>query len=231
MKTIAIILISISVGGLAKASLLAGWSFNTQTASSTAPTTMSPEHGSGSLGLSPLASSADANIGGNSSGTSINEFNGDTTGKDFYVQGGTSEIENGRSILFSLSTSGYLNVVLSYATYGTSSGFNSQQWSYSTDGTHYTALGSAITVPSSYTAESVDFSSVSTLNNDSMVYFELTLNGATGSTGADHFDNFQFNATPVPESNWGAWSGAGLLLICVAQEWRQHRRQNSAAGG
>lgn len=138
--------------------MIAGWNFNTQTVS----TTMAADHGSGSLDLSQLANNTDANIGGTSSGTSINEVIGDTAGKDFYVQAGSTQRENGRSIIFSISSSGYENIVLSYATSGSGTGFNSQQWSYSTDGTHYTSFGSAITVPttSTYTVETVDFSSI-----------------------------------------------------------------------
>ena len=215
----------LSCASVGRGALIAGWNFNSQT-SGAAPTPITTDHGSGSLDLSHLANeSADATIGGSSSGISVNKVSGDANGNDFFVAAGTSLVENGKSIIFSLSTSGYQNLVVTYATERSASSFTTQQWSYSTDGVNYTSFGSAISVPTTtYTMETVDFTGTSAVNNDSIVYFELTLSGATANTGGDHFDNFQFNATAVPEpAGWGAISAVGLLGICGLREWRQRR--------
>lgn len=213
-----------------RGALIAGWNFNDQTAG-VAGSPITAEHGSGSLDLSHFASMADETIG--SGGTGINKISGDVNGHDFYVQAGTAEIENGASMIFSLSTSGYENIVLTYATFGTSTGFTTQQWSYSTDGGANYMVFFSVTPNTSYTSEPVDFSSVSDINDASSILFELTLDGASGSSnGSDHFDNIQFNGdaiTPVPEYPWlGLMSGAGLLGVCVLHVWCQRRRRNSA---
>jgi|GEM_PF-965190 len=210
----------LSCASVCRGALIAGWNFNNQ-ATGTAPTSISADHGSGSLDLSGLSSSADAKIDGTSSGLNSGS---DVAGNALALKGGTSEIENGKSIIFSLSMSGYKKLVLTYATVGTSTGFTVQNWNYSADGgANYISFAS-ISVPTSYTTETVDFSSVSDLNNDSSILFELTVSGATGSTGSDHSDNIQFNADAVPEPpEWGAISALGLMGICGLREWRQRR--------
>jgi len=220
-----LILVLMAAGACSgRAAIIADWNFNDQT-SGPASSSIAAEHGSGSLNLSQLANSADATIG--TGGTAINEVGGDTAGKDLIVTAGASQRENGKSIIFSLSTSGCKNIVLTYATQASSTGFNSQQWSYSTDGTHYTSLATITGMGAAYTTtgtETVDFSTVTALDNDSTVYFALTLSGASGSSGTDHFDNIQFNADVVPEPTAvGAIATAGLLALCGLRVWRQRR--------
>jgi hypothetical protein len=214
----------LSCASVGRGALIAGWNFNSQ--AGTAPTPISADHGSGSLDLSHLANSSDATIS-SSGGTAVNKFGSDLAGNDLIVTAGTSLRENGKSIIFSFSTSGCQNIILTYATTASSTGFNSQQWRYGTDGINYTSFATVTGMGLTYTAtgvETVDFSSATAVNNDATVYFELTLSGASGSGGTDHFDNFQFNATAVPEPpEWGAISALGLMGICGLREWRQRR--------
>lgn len=219
---------------MCRATMIADWNFN-YSSGGQATTAMAASHGTGSLDLSRLSSGSDASIG--SSGTAVNEYTGDAAGRDFYIQGGTKSDsaypENGKSVVFSVSMSGYQKLKVTYATFGTSSGFSEQDWSYSTDnGASYTLFNtfdesSGTAIPTAYAIETVDFSSVTTFNNYSSVLFELTLNGATGASGSDHFDNIQFNAdavSAVPElAASGAMSGAGLLALCGWRIWRQCR--------
>ena len=215
-----------------KATLIANWNFNAL-ASGTAPSSITASHGAGSLDLSQLNKSADANIDG--SGSSLNEFGSDVVGKALALQAGSSEVENGKSIVFSLSMSGCQNLGLTYATTKSGTGFDGQNWSYSTDGgAHFSSdglVGSSISVPTSYSTELVNFSSVSALNNNSSILIELTISGATYFSGSDHFDNIQFNAdtiTAVPEPpGWGVIAAIGLLGVGGLHEWRQQRAAGS----
>jgi len=227
MKKIIAMVCLTGLTSLTEASLIAGWNFNSQTSSTPAPTPISADHGSGSLDLSQLANSADATIGG--SGTAQNEYAGDTAVNDLIVTAGSSQRENGKSLVLSFSTSGYQNIILTYATDASGTGFNSQQWSYSTDGVNYTPFATVTGMMTTYTltgTETVNFSSTTDVNNVATVYFELTLNGASGSGGTDHFDNIQFNGDiiPVPEPPmWGVIYGAGALAFCGIKIWRQQR--------
>lgn len=180
----------LSCASVGRGALIAGWNFNSQT-SGAAPTTMAGEHG-GTLDLSHIFTPSDAVIGGASSGTTVNEFSGDVAGKDFqFGSSGTGGAnENGKFLVFSLSMSGYQNLVLTYATEQTGNAFTAQNWSYSTDGgANYTSFATINPSAGSYATATVNFSSVSALDNASSVLFELTVSGASGATGSDHFDN------------------------------------------
>jgi hypothetical protein len=235
MKKIAMTLCLVGATFLSKADLVADWNFN-QTPAAPSPTPIAAsggaEAGAASLDLSHLAYSFDATIGSSSSGTSVNKIANDETGESIFIVGGTGDVENGKSIIFTLSMSGYQGLVLTYATDRTSTGFNQQAWSYSTDGGITFNPSSSITsISNGFTTATVNFSSA--VDNDSSVLIELTLNGASSSSGSDHFDNMQFNANdyffPVPESAaYGLISALGLLAICSASIWRWQRAARRA---
>ena len=227
MKKIALTLCLVSAAFLTRADLVADWNFNqTPAAPSPTPITASggAESGTASLDLSHLSSGDDATIGSSFSGTSVNIVVGDANGESLFIVGGTGEVENGKSIIFSLDMSGYQNLVLTYATDRSTTGFSEQDWSYSTDGGATFNSSSAVTsISSGFAKATVDFSSA--IDNDSSILIELTLKGATTTSGSDHFDNIQFNAddyiAPVPEpAGWGLISAIGLLGICGVGIWR-----------
>jgi hypothetical protein len=214
----------------ANATLVASWNFN-QTPATPAPALIlasgGVEAGTASLDLSHLSSSFDATIGSSSSGTSVNRVSGDSTGESLFVVGGANNVENGKSIIFTLNTSGYQDLVLTYATDRSSTGFNEQDWSYSTDGgITFNSLSAITSISSGFTTETVDFSSA--VDNDASILIELNLKGASASSGSDHFDNIQFNADTYVESvpepaEYGLVSAIGLLGICGVSIWRGQR--------
>jgi hypothetical protein len=109
---------------------------------------------------------------------------------------------------------GLQDLVVTFATRGTSSGFNSGLWSYSTDGSAFTSAGLASTATTSTTfaLATADFSSMAQLDNDGSVWIRYTLAGATTTSGNNRIDNLQLNASPivVPEPPAFVLVAAGL---------------------
>jgi hypothetical protein len=58
-----------------------------------------------------------------------------------------------------------------------------------------TGLNSVPTAATTYEAKTLDFSSITAINNQATVYIKLTLNGAASTTGNNRFDNIVFQAT------------------------------------
>jgi hypothetical protein len=156
--------------------------------------TISPNQGAGSITINPLGSG----FTGNFSGTTINALGGDPAGTSLSLIAGTNQVNNGASITIQFSTLGLSDVVLSFATQRTSTGFNSNQLAYSLDGVNFTNFGSPITPASSFALVTFDLSSITALNNQATVYLRYTLNGATSSAGNNRIDNLQITAAPAP---------------------------------
>src|SRR5262249_21213733 len=104
-------------------------------------------------------------------------------------------------------------------------GFNSDQLSYSTDGTAFTNFGSAYTPAGSFALQSFDLSTITQLDNQATAFLKITFGGATGTSGNNRLDNVQINGTliptavPLPNAAWGG----GVLLGLIAL----HKRRSS----
>jgi hypothetical protein len=71
-------------------------------------------------------------------GSTINVEAPDEAGGSISIQGGTDADNNGSYIQFEFSMASREDLDISYATRGTASGFDTQTWSWSTDGTNFT---------------------------------------------------------------------------------------------
>ncbi len=114
---------------------------------------------------------------------------------------------NGSSIVFKISMTGYQDLSLTYSTRGTSTGFTTHEWLYSTDGSSFTTV-STITGRNvtSFSSQSVDFSSIAAIENQSNVYIKLTVSGASG-TGNNRLDNINFVASSsIADETAPVWS-------------------------
>ena len=131
---------------------------------------------------------------------------------------------NGKSLIFSFNTLGYEDLILSFATRGTSTGFNTHAWSWSTDGINYTPVaGNTAVTATTFEVKTLDLSAVAGLDNASAAYLMLTLSGASSATGNNRLDNIQLNASPiaVPEpSAMAIVGGFGLLGLFMAARRR-----------
>ena len=198
----------------AKANEVAVWNFN--------DSDLIVDHGNGTLTTNLLA----ANVGF-AAGTTNNARLGDIAGQALQLQGGTSNANNGRNLTFNLSTLGFENIVVSFATQGTSTGFNSNQLQYSLDGVTFIDFGSPYTPATTFGSTPVifNFGAIIGLNDNPNAAFRIVFNGATSSTGNNRIDNFvvegsAINST-IPEPTTVLLLGTGLSGIISLRNKRK----------
>ena len=180
------VLILLAASEAARADELAVWNFN--------DSNLNVDRGNGTFTSNIIA----ANILF-AAGTTNNARQGDIAGQALSLQGGTGVANNGRNITFNVSTLGFSNIVVSFATQGTSTGFNSNQFQYSLDGISFIDFGPPYVPLSAFGTVPVVFtlSSILGLNNNPIAAFRIVFNGATSSTGTNRIDNFVVEGTPV----------------------------------
>lgn len=104
------------------------------------------------------------------------------------------------TLVFTLPTTGYENVIVKYTTRrsSASNGAGVQVIDYSTDGTTYTNLTSINTDSNGPVLQTLDFSSIPTADNNPNFKIKITfLQGAGGVTGNNRFDNFTMDGTSL----------------------------------
>ncbi|MBS1595487.1 MAG: hypothetical protein JST90_14315 [Bacteroidetes bacterium] len=201
---------------LSAQTLLAGWDFQTTSGGGTAaaaapsaPTTYVANFGSGTIymngtnGSSTWITTTSGNEVTSFAGTATNAGTGFATSTSspacLAIVGGTGgTAANGKYIIFKFSMTGYQNLVVSYATQGTSTGFNTQTWEYSTDGTTWTTAQAIGSIPTSFGLKTL--STITGLDNATNAYLRLTPTGASSASGNNRIDNIQFNATALPST-------------------------------
>lgn len=134
-------------------------------------------------------------------GSLINVEGDDPSGGSISIQGGTDNANNGAYIQFEFSMTNKESLEISYATRGTASGFTSQTWSWSTNGTDFTDFG---TIDDTNLTDFflVEASAPADLNNAATAYLRVTLEGATTTSGNNRFDNIKFVAGTLSSSSF-----------------------------
>ncbi len=109
-----------------------------------------------------------------------------------------------RNLLMALPTTGYKTIIVQFATAITSSGATTQSYSYTIDGTTFITDGLTTTTSNPTTDPvatlvSLDFSSISGVNNNPNFQIKVTFSGATasGTSGNDRFDNVTVKGIPL----------------------------------
>ncbi len=198
--------------------LIAAWDFQTMvnggtavsgnTATPATPVVYIANFGSGTIYLDGSNGSSSWLVAASNtqlnaySGTSLNASSvagmsaNTTSPASLGVLSGSSNVANGKSVSFKFSMLGRKDLVVSYASQGTSSGFTSQLWEYSTDGSTWTTLQTINPVPASFAV--ITLNTITALDGDSEVYLRVTFNGATNASGNNRLDNIQLRATTVP---------------------------------
>lgn len=203
-QLICAVLLFLAASQTALADELAVWNFN--------DSNLNVDHGSGTL-------TSDLNVVNVlfAAGTTNNARQGDIAGQALSLQGGTGVANNGHNITFNVSTVGFSNIVVSFATQGTSTGFNSNQFQYSLDGITFTDFGPPYVPLTAFGSVPIVFSlvSIAGLNNNPDAAFRIVFNGATSSTGTNRIDNFVVEGTsatiPEPASALLLLTGLGGL--------------------
>jgi hypothetical protein len=190
--------------------LIAGWDFQTTTNGGTAaaaapgsPTTYTANFGTGTIYLdgsftssawTSLASSPQLTSFG---GTAVNAATGFST-----ITSGASSLTlanssaNGQKIVFKFNMTGRGNLAVSYAAYGSATGFSSHLWEYSTDGTTWSTAETIGSFTTSYATKTL--AALTALNGATNAYLRLTVSGATATSGNNRLDNIQVRAADIP---------------------------------
>jgi hypothetical protein len=194
---------------------LAVWNFN--------DSDLNVDHGSGTL-----VSNLNAVNILFAAGTTNNARLGDSAGQALSLQGGTGNANNGHHLTFNVSTAGFSNIIVSFATQGTSTGFNSNQFQYSLDGITFVDFGLPFHPATAFGSLPLVFSlaSIIGLNDNPNAAFRIIFNGATSSTGSNRLDNIVVEGsapTSVPEP-----ATAALLLTGLSSLYGLRKRRRAA---
>jgi len=213
-----------------QADLIAGWDFQTTNTGGTVlaaqdaaqPTVFTANFGSGTLyfdgseGSSSWISTNTASRELNAfSGTAVNATNGlstNTTSPAAIAL--VNSNANGKMAVFKFDLTGYQDLSLTFSAQRTGTGFNSQLWEWSTNGSTYSSIGtlSDTDILSSFASTGIlSFTNITGLNNASSAYVRVTVSGASAAAGNNRMDNIQFNANLIPEPTSLALIGLGAL--------------------
>lgn len=112
-------------------------------------------------------------------------FEVDGSGGSFVPQG---DKENGKHFQIEIDTRGYQNLILSYATRGTSSGFQTQTWFTSVNEGEWVQVEIFTGITSNYELRTLDLAAY---DNIESLGIRCVVDGATSTTGNNRFDNLR----------------------------------------
>lgn len=185
--------------------LIAYWHFNDPASTGTPwPQPLAADRGAGTLTYS-FASGLET-----FAGTIENARDGAPAGSSLTVQGGPGLANNGGYLEIQLSAAAYERLVLSYATRGTGTGFDTQRAAFSVDGGQtWTEIGTETrSRQTTYFVVRYDLSDVAALDRAPNVRFRLTFSGATHENGNNRIDNLAVEGVFV-----GAASASGTGTV------------------
>ena len=201
--------------------VIAGWDFQTTsnanngTAAAAAPATprvFNSNAGFGTMyldGTNGSSSWVQSNELNAFTGTNINATGSGTGGNgldpatnptsSLALVTGPGNAANGKSVTLKFSMTGVSGLNVSYATRtsGVTSGFTTQQWAWSADGTTWTDLEAIGGLTTSFALKSL--AATNALNGVPEAYLRCTFSGAAGTSGSSNnrFDNLMLLSNPV----------------------------------
>lgn len=174
------------------------WNFN-DSSSLEAITTPNTSLVSGAAIQSVVSDGASSEIayangtGQNFNTENLNARNGDPSGTHLRYNNPI-----GGTLIFSLPTTDYENIVVKFATRRSGSGAGTQKWYYSANGTDYVFFQNIIPQDANPQLATLDFSSVAAAENNPNFKIKVEFEtGDGGNVGNNRFDNFTVDADPV----------------------------------
>ena len=121
---------------------------------------------------------------------------------------------------------------MSFATQGTSTGFNSNQFHYSLDGISFLDFGSPYVPATAFGTVPLVFSlaAIVGLNDNPNAAFRIVFNGATSSTGNNRIDNIVVAGTSIESATIPEPASVVLLLSGLGGVYRIRRKKVAKAG-
>ncbi len=190
-----------------KADTVAYWNFNSlsiATASAPGaggvPTSITANQGAGTLSLAGYSGTVD-----DFGGSDVNLIAPDATGASLSLLAGGSTAPfpgNGSHLQIQLNLADFSDPIVTFATRGTASGFDTGTWSYSVGGGAFTTVAGVNTASrtTTYGLATVDLSGINAVDGQANVVLRYTVSGATSSSGNNRLDNLQVNATQTNDS-------------------------------
>jgi hypothetical protein len=163
-------------------------------------------------------------------GTTNNARMGDAAGQALSIQGGTGTANNGRNFTLNVSTVGFSDIIVSFATQGTGTGFTSNQFQYSLDGTNFIDFGPPYVPAAAFGAIPLVFTltSIAGLNDNPNAAFRIVFNGATSSTGTNRIDNIVIEGTSSATTTIPEPATLSLLLSGLSGLYAVRRKRRAA---
>jgi hypothetical protein len=234
MKTAIAMLVVAGAAAAAQADVIAYWNFNaapsaanTFNGGQVGPLSTAITSGAGSISLANglILNSAAANAAANGNvgsfgGSTLGGVSGEVAGQALSITAGIAGAgsapfaANGGQVIFSIDASSVVSgLTMSYATRGTATGFNAQNWAYSTDnGSTWiptTTYSGALT--STFVLRTVALPATGAAYGNSNLLVRLTVAGATNASGNNRIDNVLIEGVvPTPAS--AAILGLGGLV-------------------
>ncbi|MBE0661502.1 MAG: choice-of-anchor J domain-containing protein [Bacteroidales bacterium] len=166
------------------------------------------------------------------SGTTINGIEGEVNGGSFAPRGGVDVVNNGAYFTITAPTTGYQDIILTYPTRRTSTGFHTQEIQYTIDGTNWLPKESIdISLFVSNWVEgqviNVNFSGVAGVDDNPDFAIRVILTGAGTSAGNNRIDNIKVTGSqPGAVSPPANFSAATVSVSQIDLNWVLNSNNN-----
>jgi hypothetical protein len=214
-RTFLAVVAAATLAATANATLVAEWNFNSLSipvasapGSGGVPTSIAATTGTGSLSLAGWTGLVD-----DFAGSGLNALPGTPAEESLSLVSNTG---NGSYVQLSFTMTALKDLTVSFATRGTSTGYNTGSWSYSTDGISFLPIVGVNTATTSTTFGVASFTT-SLLDYADTAFLRYTLSGATTASGNNRIDNLQLNAIPEPTAALFGSLLAGAFGLTVAR--------------